>query len=196
MTKALTKSGILAGSTAAVLAAMAVAAPASAAIYTYETNIGNGIGRTEVTIDTVANTATFKGSNIDLVMSDDSFANWTPDLSRRGTTYKVDSMSGTFTRRGRTYDAFFSSNPKHTQFRLGDKYSFLWMYGRDRWGRVFDFDGKGKWTKYTSSTGGSTTSGGTPVPAPGIMGLFGLALAAIGLGRFGRRRRRTDLAAA
>ena len=180
----------------AVAGGMMMTAPASAAIYTYETNIGNGIGQTQITIDTNARTATFQGNNINLVIGDSDLANWQPDLSRYGTTFKADSMSGTFTRYGRTYNAFFSSRPKHTQFRLGDNYSFLWMYGRDQRGRIFDFDGKGYRTIYTSSTGGSTSSssssssGGTPVPAPGALGLFGLGLAALGFGRFGRRRRK------
>lgn len=40
----------------------------------------------------------------------------------------------------------------------------------------------------SSSSGGSGgSSGGTDVPAPGVLGLIGLALAAIGLGRRGRR---------
>jgi hypothetical protein len=182
--------------TAAILGGMMMTAPASAAIYTYETNIGNGIGQTQVTIDTTAQTATFAGNNINLVMSDSNLSSWTPDLSTYGSTYRADSMTGTFTRNGITYNAYFSSSPKHTQFRLGDNYSFLWMYGRDQWGRIFDFDGKGTSTTYTSTTGGSTTSG-TPVPAPGALGLLGLGLAALGFGRFGRRRRKaTALAAA
>lgn len=179
---------------AALVGGMMIATPASAAIYTYDTDIGNGIGQTTVTIDTTAQTATFQGANIDLLMNDSNLASWTPNLSRYGKTYKADTLSGTFTRNGRTYSAYFSSSPKHTQFRLGDKYSFLWMYGRDQWGRTFDFDGKGNSTTYTSTTGSSTTSG-TPVPAPGALGLFGLGLAALGFGRLGRRRRKsTDLA--
>ncbi len=175
--------------TAGALAVMAAATPASAAIYKYETNIGNGIGLTEITIDTDAQTAKFQGRNIDLLMKDSDLANWKPDLTRWGTTNWVDSLSGTFTRYGRHYTAYWSSNPKRTQFRLGDNYSFLWLYGRDRWGRTFDFDGKGTWTRYTSSTGGS--SSGTQVSEPGALGLLGLALAALAFGQRGRRRRKT-----
>lgn len=172
--------------TAALLVSIA---PANAAIYNYQTYISNGIGTTNISIDTTAKTATWTGSNINLTMTDSDLANWNQDLSKWGTTNKVDSITGTFTRYGRTYDAYWSSSPKHTQFRLGDKYSFLWMYGRDKWGRTYDFDGKGSYTKYTGSTGGSTSStsggstGGTPVPAPGMLGLLGLALAGLGFAR-------------
>lgn len=164
--------------TAALLVTMS---PAKAAIYNYQTYISNGIGNVNVSIDTTAKTSTWTGSNINLTMTDSDLGSWKPNISKWGSTNKVDSISGTFKRYGRSYDAFWSSRPKHTQFRLGDKYSFLWMYGRDQWGRTYDFDGKGSYTKYTGSTGGST--GGTPVPAPGILGLLGLALAGLGFAR-------------
>jgi len=168
----------------AIAAGLASMSPAQAAIYNYETYISNGIGTAYVSIDTEAKTATWTGRNVNMVMTDSDLGNWNQDLSKWGSTNKVDSLTGTFSRYGRTYDAYWSSNPKHTQFRLGDKYSFLWMYGRDKWGRTYDFDGKGSYTKYTGSTGGSTGStGGTPVPAPGMLGLLGLALAGLGFAR-------------
>lgn len=170
--------------TAAALGVIGATA-ASAAIYNYTTNISNGIGDVTVSIDTDALTATWTGANINLVMTDADFANWQPDLSTWGTTYTVDSISGTFTRYGTQYDAYWSSSPKHTQFRLGDSYSFLWMYGRDRWGRTLDFDGKGTSTTYTGST---TSTSGTPVSEPGILGLFGMALGLLAFGRFRRRK--------
>lgn len=169
---------------AAALGAI-VTTTASAAIYNYDTHIGNGIGDASIAIDTDAMTATWTGANIDLVMTDADLANWQPDLGTWGTTYAVDSLSGTFTRFGTQYDAFWSSSPKHTQFRLGDSYSFLWMYGRDSSGATFDFDGKGDSTTFTGST---TSTSGTPVSEPGILGLFGMALGLLAFGRFRRRK--------
>ena len=164
------------------------ATAATAAIYTYDTNISNGIGDATVTIDTDAMTATWTGANIDLVMTDSDLANWQPDLSTWGSTNRVDSLSGTFTRYGTQYDAYWSSSPKHTQFRLGDSYSFLWMYGRDSAGATFDFDGKGSSTTLTSSTTSTSGTSGTPVSEPGILGLFGMALGLLAFGRFRRRK--------
>ena len=239
----------------ASLAALLAAQPASAAIYNYQTSFDGEIGTTNVTIDTVAGTANFRGRNINLTMTGASIRNFNPNLGSYGTTYKVDSISGWLTRERKflfgtrwteTVNAFWSSWPKHTQFRLGNDSSFLWLYGRNGNNMPRDIDAKGTWTSYTGSTSGSstsgsstsgsstssggssggsnchwarrlrgecgssssssstssggsttsggtstsggstTTSGGTPVPAPGMLGLFGMAILALG---FGRRRR-------
>lgn len=170
------KTMILAGLAATITAA----APASAAIYNYDAYISNGIGNANIAIDSSAGTATYSGRNIDLTVSSNKLKGFTGATKK--TTYLASDISGTFSRYGRTYNAFHSTRPKYTQISLGNNFNFLWTYGRDRWGRIYDFDGKGN-LKYTGSTGGS--SGGTPVPAPGILGLFGLGLAGLA---FGRRR--------
>jgi len=171
------KTLILAG----LAATAAAASPASAAIYNYDAYINNGIGTANVTVDSTAGTATYSGRNIDLTVTSDKLKSFSGATNR--STYLASDISGTFTRYGRTYNAYQSTTPKYTQIALGGNSNFLWTYGRDRWGRTFDFDGKGT-LKYTGSTGGST--GGTPVPAPGVLGLFGLGLAGLA---FGRRRK-------
>lgn len=168
---------------------LVLAAPAKAAIYNYSTYIGNGIGAANVTVDTAQRTASFTGRNINLTFGDRDLANFRGgnlQTSDRTPTYLTDSVSGTFRRNGISYTALQSSRPKRTQFELASNRSFVWFYGRDRWGRILDFDGKGNYTRFTGSSGGSTSSsGGTPVPAPGMLGLLGLGLAGLA---FGRRR--------
>lgn len=48
----------------------------------------------------------------------------------------------------------------------------------------------------SSSTGGSTTSGGTPVPEPGMLGLFGAGIVGLALARRRRQNVRVQFAAA
>lgn len=164
-----------------IAATLAAQSPAQAAIYDYNAYINNGIGNAKVTVDSTAGTATYTGRNIDLTVTSNKLKGFTG--ANRNTTYLASDISGTFTRYGRTYNAYQSTRPKYTQIALSGNSNFLWTYGRDRWGRTFDFDGKGK-LRYTGSTGGST--GGTPVPAPGVLGLLGLGVAGLA---FGRRRK-------
>lgn len=150
---------------AALAASIAASAPASAAVYNYNTYIGNGIGRATLTIDTIAGTASYKGGNIDVTMTGNSIKNFQGGTRPDYKYFRVDDIQGTFTRYGRTYTAYPSTSPKHTSFAIGFDSSsstpqnFFWTYGRDSWGRTLDFDGKG-WNS-TSSTGGSTSTGGT-----------------------------------
>jgi len=165
-------------------AAVALSNPASAALYTYDAYISNGIGNAQITVDSVAGTARYSGANIDLTVTSNSLVGFN-GTNRRSTRYRASGISGTFTRYGRTYNAYASTTPKYTQIALRNGRNFLWTYGRDNRGRRYDFDGKGS-LRHTGSTGGST--GGTPVPEPGVIGLFGLSLAGLWLGL---RRRKT-----
>jgi len=167
----------------ASIAAFAVAGPASAGVVTYDTVIGNGIGAATLVIDGDAGTARYTGANVDLTLSGDAFKGF--DGIDGTTRLMADDIVGTFTRNGTTYDAFASTQPKHTKLSLTSSTNFLWTFGRDSDGNLFDFDGKGELSLVSTcqtncggnTSGGSSSGGGqVPVPAPltliGAMALF------------------------
>ncbi|GAA4049861.1 hypothetical protein GCM10022213_22260 [Parerythrobacter jejuensis] len=160
--------------TAVALGTLAMAAPANATIFEYDMTNGDLL-----TIDTDKSTATWKGKNIDTVMTSPDFAKFTGGANPRFTAV-LTSLDGTRTIRGKTY----TDNPKninttHPQKLIGQGSRFnLWAW----WGDPI------KGGDYIKHIGGYTA---TEVPAPGMLGLFGLALAALGF-----RRRRSRMATA
>ena len=158
-------------------AALAVSNPASAALYTYQQTNGDIL-----TIDDTALSGSLKGSNIDVTFTSAAFAGFTGGASPTG-SFNLDSLDGTRTVGGTAY----SDNPSHQQVLKflpnsnGDTKAHLWSW----WGNPIvagDYI-----TTVGTYTPPSTSSGGTPVPAPGMLGLLSLAL--IGLGFAGRRRK-------
>ncbi len=150
---------------------MMAAAPASATIFEY--GFGNG---DKLAINTDTQTATWVGTNINATMTSPDFANFTggpkPNLMATLT-----SLDGTRIINGQTYtDNETQSETSHPQKLIGygtGRFN-LWAW----WGP--NKEGSDYWRT-------AKTYSATEVPAPGMLGLFGLGLAALG---FRARRRR------
>lgn len=168
------KTLLAAGLAAAVLGS----APASAATYTYYLKKNNDV----LTINTDTQTATWVGDIIDATMTSADFGSFTGG-AQPNFTYVLDSLTGQRFING----AWVGPNPlnsttTHPQKLMAEQLGSagtrfnLWAW----WGDPI--------------TGGDYFNGvkdySAQVPAPGMLGLFGLALAAIGW----RRRRRKVLA--
>ncbi len=173
------KNAILAGS--AALAAMVMAAPASAAVYTYGMS-GNGT----LTINTTTKSGTWKAPDFDVQFTSNDFANFTGGLKPNFTAI-LDQLTGTYTVGGKV----LTPNPKgkfdvHPQKLIfnGTSTVNLWAW----WGNPISAGDYIKHIRRVNVTHpGTTSSGGTPVSEPGMLGLFALGL--MGLWAGGRRRR-------
>ncbi len=153
---------------------LSVAAPASAAIFEYQLDGG---GDHVLTINTETQTGTLTGNNVNATFTSPDFADFeggeVPSLMATLT-----SITGTRIVRGNLVE--ITSNPRHPEMlktELGGTRWNLWA----NWG---DPIVAGDFRRFIGSY--------TNVPAPGMVGLFGLALIALGFGR----RRRTKFAKA
>jgi hypothetical protein len=161
-------------------AGMIAAAPASATVFEYTMTNGD-----IVTIDTANGSGTWKGASIDKTFTGDfSSFQGGPTPSFMG---ELSSLTGTRIINGKTVTATTQNGNRFHPFMLktkdnGMKFN-LWAWWGDP---VISGD-------YIQKIGSFKVVPPVDVPAPGALGLFGLALVALG---FGRRRRREKLAAA
>nr|WP_298931172.1 PEP-CTERM sorting domain-containing protein [uncultured Erythrobacter sp.] len=156
---------------------MTVATPASAAIFEYVMSDGDIL-----TIDTETQTGTWTGDDMDVTFTSPDFANFqggdSPSFS-----YTLTDMTGTRTIRGTDY------TPTREN---GDRFH-PWMMKTTSDGRINLWSWWGDPVVAGDYVRGIADYRVVDVPAPGIVGLLALALAALG---FGRRRRKIKGAAA
>ncbi|WP_438726570.1 PEP-CTERM sorting domain-containing protein [Parasphingorhabdus sp. DH2-15] len=164
---------------AAAASTVAIATPASADLFTYTQTNGDIL-----TVDTHNNRGSLVGRNINATFTGD-FSGFTGGAAPTG-RFALDSVSGT-----RQFGSISAApNANRQQFLIfgqrGDPTrTNLWT----SWGNpVIGGD-------YISFIGGFSQSPSTPVPAPGMLGLFGLGLAGLGFAH-GRRKFKARKAAA
>ena len=157
---------------AVAASSMIVAAPASATIFEYTMNDGDVL-----TIDTANGTGSWKGDDIDTVFTGD-FSNFQGGASP-SFMFTLSTLTGQREINVQLVDATNRNGNRTPPFMLktkgGNKVN-LWSWWGDP---VVGGDYIRKITHFTVKPP-------VDVPAPGVLGLFGLALIALG---FGRRRR-------
>lgn len=170
---------------AAAFAAVATATPASAAIYTY-TMTNNSV----LSINSDTKSATFKGSDIDVSMTSAAFATF-PGGALPFFTAVLSSLDGTRLINGKQVtDNPKDANTTHPQkLIIEGKNVNLWAW----WGNpIIGGDYLTKIKSYSVNST-SSTSGGTSVPEPGMLGLMAAGVAGLA---FARRKRRQPVVAA
>jgi len=159
----------LAVASAAAMATFAVATPANATLYEYTMTNGDLL-----TIDTDTQSGSWVGDNINAVFTSPDFADFTGGSSPSYMA-TLTSLDGTRTINGVDYtDNPLYIDTTHPQKLIGSGGKFnLWAW----WGDPI------RGGDYVRTIGSVTA---TEVPAPGMFGLFAMALALLGFGRFRR----------
>lgn len=157
---------------ATAVAAITLSNPASAALFTYSTTSGT------LTIDNVSGIGTLKDAAVNATFTSPDFLGFqggTQPATTTNLTFVLTALTGTRIINGVSY----TPNPQHQQvLKLYTTNAInLWS----NWGNPAV---GGDYVTYI--TGYTPPKPGTPVPAPGILGLFGLGM--VGLA-FGRRRK-------
>ena len=167
---------------AVALAAVSTAMPASAAIYTY-TMTNNSV----LSINSTSQSATFTGGDLNASMTSSAFATF-PGGALPNFTAVLSSLDGTRLVNGSwVTDNPLNSTTTHPQKLIMNGANVnLWAW----WGNPII--GGDYLTTIKSYTVNSTT-GGTSVPEPGMLGLLAAGLTGLALAR--RNRRKAVLAA-
>lgn len=147
----------------AAVAALAAVSPASAATYSY-TMTNNSV----LTIDTTAQSATFKGSDINAAMTSADFATFTGGLAPTFTA-TLATLTGTRIINGVSYNP----NPGHVYMLkfMGSSVNLWSLWGPGPQGGDYV----------------TTIQNYSTVPEPGMVGLLGASVAGLA---FARRRRK------
>lgn len=159
---------------AAALGLAMLSAPAQADVFTY--NMSNG---SRLTIDNSTGTGTFTGSDINVTMASAAFTSF---LGGANPTFSavLSALDGARLVNGRwiTDNPYLADSTHPQKLIMSGSSVNLWAW----WGNpIAAGDYITRITGYSVST-----SGGNPVPEPGMLGLFGAALAGLG---FARRRK-------
>ncbi|MEE9432955.1 MAG: PEP-CTERM sorting domain-containing protein [Sphingorhabdus sp.] len=170
---------------------LTAATSASATTYIYKQNNG-----AVLTLDTANNRGTLIGRDINVSFTSSDLANFTGGAKPSG-SFTLDNLDGYRKIRGRRY----YDNPSHTQKLIisDNGRTNLWSHWgtTPRYGDYITYVRK-YYPPTTGSSGGSTSTGGstgggstggTDVPAPGMLALFGLGAGALA---FRRRRNKKN----
>ncbi len=145
---------------------MAVATPASAEIFEYTLSNGHVL-----TINTDTQTGSYRGDQVNAAFESPDFANFEGG-ERPSFMATLTSITGTRILNGETVNV--SSDPRHPEMLKTKNDGTRWNLWANWGDPIVAGDFVSKTVSYAE------------VPAPGMLGLFGLALIALG---FGRRRR-------